>query len=226
MNSGWEFPASFTDLIRLDPDRLGRRGFSESIYTPSKSPKQLGQIIDLIQENGQPTLFTRVDETNLTFLERGLPTGSWHEHARIFAFPGELPQISGGLVVILTAGGSDFDVASEVGVTAQYLGRRVSMITDIGVAGLDRLLSNLVAIREADVIVVVAGMDGALPGVVAGLVEAPVIAVPTSIGYGAAFGGLAALLTMLNACAPGVAIVNIDNGYGAGHLAAQITRSI
>jgi NCAIR mutase (PurE)-related protein len=224
MTSDWTSPQTFTDLIRLDRDRKKRRGISEAIYTTGKSITQLIQIINQIEECHEVTLFTRVAEEHLQLLMEKLPAGRWHQSAKIYANPGDIPPHSGGSVLILTAGSSDYAVASEAGITAQYLGRKVEMITDVGVAGLERLLSQLEKIRQADVIIVVAGMDGALPGVVAGLVESPVIAVPTSVGYGAAFDGMSALLTMLNACAPGVAIVNIDNGYGAGHLAAQITR--
>ena len=133
------------------------------------------------------------------------------------------PDPTGGLVVIVAAGTSDLRVAREAMLTAQYLGRQCELVVDVGVAGLHRVLRRLDLLRKARVVVVVAGMDGALPSVVAGLITAPVVAVPTSVGYGAAFEGLAALLAMLNACAPGVAVVNIDNGYGAGHLAAQIS---
>jgi len=132
----------------------------------------------------------------------------------------------GGLVVVVAAGTSDLPVALEAAATARHLGRRCELVVDVGVAGLHRVLGHLELVRRARALVVVAGMDGALPGVVAGLARAPVVAVPTSVGYGASFGGVAALLTMLNACAPGVAVVNIDNGYGAGHLAAQITEPV
>jgi pyridinium-3,5-biscarboxylic acid mononucleotide synthase len=142
--------------------------------------------------------------------------------ARLLAWPADPPAPVGGRVLVLAAGTSDLPVAREALLTAQHLGRPAELIVDVGVAGLHRVLGHLEVLRAARAIVVAAGMDGALPSVVAGLVPAPVIAVPTSVGYGAAFEGLAALLTMLNACAPGVAVVNIDNGYGAGHLAAQI----
>src|SRR5699024_9842984 len=147
-----------------------------------------------------------------------------HERARLLAWPAAPPAATGGSVLVLSAGTSDVPVALEAQLTARYLGRESELIADVGVAGLHRVLGQLERLRTASAIVVAAGMDGALPGVVAGLVSAPVIAVPTSVGYGAAFAGLAPLLTMLNACAPGVAVVNIDNGYGAGHLAAQIAR--
>ena len=135
---------------------------------------------------------------------------------------GYFTEPTGGLVVVAAAGTSDLPVAREALLVATHLGRRAELVIDVGVAGLHRVLGRLDLLRSADVIVVVAGMDGALPSVVGGLVRVPVIAVPTSVGYGAAFEGLAALLTMLNSCAPGVAVVNIDNGYGAGHIAAQI----
>jgi NCAIR mutase (PurE)-related protein len=143
----------------------------------------------------------------------------------LLAWPAEPPAPSGGLVVVAAAGTSDLRVAKEASLTARYLGRETELVVDVGVAGLHRVLARVDLLRSARAIVVAAGMDGALPSVVAGLVSAPVIAVPTSVGYGASFGGVAALLTMLNACAPGVAVVNIDNGYGAGHLAAQISAA-
>ena len=149
--------------------------------------------------------------------------GAFHDQeAQLLAWPATIPDATGGLVVILAAGTSDLPVAKEAQLTACYLGRPTELIVDVGVAGLHRVLSRRDVLRGARVVIVAAGMDGALPSVVAGLIAAPVVALPTSVGYGAAFDGLAALLTMLNACAPGVAVVNIDNGYGAGHLAAQI----
>jgi NCAIR mutase (PurE)-related protein len=162
--------------------------------------------------------------TQTDLLQSLLPDGAWHETARLFAWPGDVPEPMGGRVIVVCAGSSDVPVAMEAALTARYLGRETQLITDVGVAGIHRLLEHESTLREADVVVVVAGMDGALPGVVAGLIAAPVIAVPTSVGYGASFDGIAPLLTMLNACAPGVGVVNIDNGYGAGHLAAQIAR--
>jgi NCAIR mutase (PurE)-related protein len=141
------------------------------------------------------------------------------------AWPAEPPEPSGGLVVVVSAGTSDLPVAREALLTAGYLGRPTELVVDVGVAGLHRVLARLDLLRRARVIVVAAGMDGALPSVVAGLVSAPVVALPTSVGYGASFAGVAALLAMLNACAPGVGVVNIDNGYGAGHLAAQIAAA-
>lgn len=171
---------------------------------------------------GGTTLFTRAAPEHAAAVLAELPQAVHDAAARLLAWPPAPPEPTGGLVVVACAGTSDLPVAREAALTATYLGRRVELVTDAGVAGLHRILGHLELLRQARAIVCVAGMDGALPSVVAGLVTAPVVAVPTSVGYGAAFGGIAPLLTMLNACAPGVAVVNIDNGYGAGHLAAQI----
>ena len=151
-----------------------------------------------------------------------LPDARHEDVAHVIAWPPQPPPACGGQVLVIAAGTSDLGVAREAQLTASYLGRAADLIVDVGIAGLHRILRRLDQLRSARVIIVVAGMDGALPGLVAGLVAAPVIAVPTSVGYGAAFEGIAPLLTMLNSCAPGVAVVNIDNGYGAGHVAAQI----
>jgi NCAIR mutase (PurE)-related protein len=151
-----------------------------------------------------------------------LPDAAYDPLARLVAWPPTPPEPTGGLVAVVCAGTSDLPVAREAMHTARYLGRPTELVVDAGVAGLHRVLARLDLLRSARVVVVAAGMDGALPSVVAGLVSAPVVALPTSVGYGAAFAGLAPLLTMLNACAPGIGVVNIDNGYGAGHLAAQI----
>ena len=216
---------SLDDIVRMDVQRRERRGIAEAVYTEGKSESQLRSIVDTIRGAGEPTLFTRVSESNARLLGDLLPDGRFHDVARLFAWPADIPNPTGGGVVVVSAGSTDVPVAMEAALTAQYLGRSVELVTDVGVAGIHRILGQQEVLRSADAIIVVAGMDGALPGVVAGLVSAPVIAVPTSVGYGAAFEGLAPLLTMLNACAPGVAVVNIDNGYGAGHIAAQITRA-
>ena len=170
------------------------------------------------------TLFTRARPEHVRAVLEELPDAFVDERARLLAWPPTPPEPTGGLVVVAAAGTSDQPIALEAAHTARFLGRAVESVDDIGIAGVHRTLARVDLLRSAAAIVVVAGMDGALPGLVAGLVSAPVIAVPTSVGYGAAFEGMAALLTMLNACAPGVAVVNIDNGYGAGHLAAQIAR--
>lgn len=220
--AGWTPPPELTDIARLDLDRAARRGYPEAVMCESKELDHVLRIAAAVRAAGARTLFTRVPAEQVDPLLAALPGAEHVAAARLVAWPGEAPAPTGGDVVVLCAGTSDLPVAHEAAATARHLGRGVVLIADVGVAGLHRLLGQLDVLRAARAIVVVAGMDGALPGVVAGLVSAPVVAVPTSVGYGAAFGGLAPLLTMLNACAPGVAVVNIDNGYGAGHLAAQI----
>lgn len=208
--------------FQLDHDRRARRGFAEAVFCEPKTVEQVVAIADEVAATGSPTLFTRVREDQVGPLGAALPGASWHADARVLTWPGDPPPPSGGKVLVVAAGTSDLPVAREAEITSRYLGRPTELIMDVGVAGIHRILARTSDLTEASAIVVVAGMDGALPSVVAGLVSAPVVAVPTSVGYGAAFGGLAPLLAMLNACAPGVGVVNIDNGYGAGHLAAQI----
>ncbi len=219
---GWTPPPAVADFVRLDHDRAARRGFAEAVLCEPKTVEQVLVIADQVRSREARTLFTRVRTDQTQPLLDALPGAVLEPDARIVAFPGTPPEPTGHLVAVLAAGTSDVPVAREAAVTARHLGRPVELVVDVGVAGLHRVLEQLDLLRSARAIVVAAGMDGALPGVVAGLIAAPVIAVPTSVGYGAAFGGLAPLLTMLNACAPGVAVVNIDNGYGAGHMAAQI----
>lgn len=211
------------DFARLDHERTARRGYPEAVLAEGKTPQQLSAIAAGIREHAAgPTLFTRIDEVAAAAVLAVLPDARHDTTARLIAWPPDPPAPTGGLVTVLAAGTSDLPVAQEAAMTASYLGRRHELVVDVGVAGLHRVLRHLDLLRRSRVVVVVAGMDGALASVVAGLIGAPVVAVPTSVGYGASFGGVAALLTMLNACAPGVATVNIDNGYGAGHLAAQI----
>jgi NCAIR mutase (PurE)-related protein len=223
MSEEWVIPPEFADVVRLDNDRKKRRGYPEAILTTNKNNEQLKQII-AGRDIESTLIFTRATGDQIKFLQDALPDGEVFAEAKIFIHPKLKPVTHDKKILVITAGSSDYSVGLEAAVTAQALGRSVEMLTDVGIAGLSRLLSRLEEVRKADCIITVAGMDGALPGVVAGLVEVPVIAVPTSVGYGAAFEGLSALLTMLNSCAPGVAVVNIDNGYGAGHMAAQITR--
>jgi pyridinium-3,5-biscarboxylic acid mononucleotide synthase len=213
---------NLSSFATLDLERSARRGYPEAIYCEGKTPEQVAAIAAAVRHRDDiVTLFTRVGPEHVEAIRHELPTA--HDvDARILAWPPTPPDPSGGLVVVVAAGTSDIPVAREALTTARHLGRPTELVVDVGVAGLHRVLSRLELLRRARVVVVAAGMDGALPSVVAGLVAAPVVAVPTSVGYGAAFHGLAALLAMLNACTPGVAVVNIDNGYGAGHLAAQI----
>jgi len=216
-------PDPVTAYADLDLGRAARRGYPEAIYCEGKSVEQVAGIAAALRAHPEvTTLFTRASAEHAQAIQLELPDAAYDVTARLLAWPPQLPKPSGGLVVVVAAGTSDQPVAREAQLTAAYLGRSTELIMDVGVAGLHRILARLDLLREARVIVVAAGMDGALPSVVAGLVSAPVVALPTSVGYGAAFGGIAALLTMLNSCSPGVSVVNIDNGYGAGHLAAQI----
>lgn len=217
----WQRPAEF-ELAHLDLDRAARRGYPEAVLCEPKTVEQVAVIAAQVRRSGTPTLFTRADEPHAGAVLEALPDAARHADARLLAWPADPPAPTGGHVVVLAAGTSDLPVAREAELTAAHLGRRTTLVVDVGVAGLHRVLGHLELLRSARAIVVAAGMDGALASVVAGLVSAPVVAVPTSVGYGAAFEGLAPLLSMLNACAPGVAVVNIDNGYGAGHMAAQI----
>jgi pyridinium-3,5-biscarboxylic acid mononucleotide synthase len=214
-----EVLAGFADL---DLDRARRRGYPEAVYCPGKTPEQVRLIAAALRERGARTLFTRAAAAHAAAVLAELPDALHAADCGLLAWPPDPPAPVGGRVLVVAAGTADHSVAREALLTARHLGRTADLVMDVGVAGLHRLLRRLEELRAARVIVVVAGMDGALPAVVAGLVAAPVVAVPTSTGYGASFDGLAPLLTMLNSCAPGVAVVNIDNGYGAGHLAAQI----
>ena len=218
-------PGPELEDVRLDLDRALRRGYPEAVLCEPKSVAQVAAIAAQVAAAGTPTLFTRATPEQAAAVLAALPDARHHPEARLLAWPASPPPATGGLVTVLSAGTSDLPVAREAQLTAEYLGRRTELVVDVGVAGLHRVLGQLDLLRSSRVVVVAAGMDGALPSVVAGLVAAPVVAVPTSVGYGAAFGGIAPLLAMLNACAPGVAVVNIDNGYGAGHLAAQIASS-
>ena len=212
-------------VAELDLGRQDRRGYAEAVYCAGKTPEQVGLIAAAVAARPDVvTLFTRATEEHAAAVRAALPDAAWDADAGLLAWPPAVPPSTGGLVLVLAAGTSDLPVAKEAWLTARYLGRRAELVVDVGVAGLHRILGRLDLLRSARVVVVAAGMDGALPSVVAGLVRAPVVALPTSVGYGASFGGVAALLTMLNSCAPGVSVVNIDNGYGAGHLAAQIAE--
>ncbi len=219
-------PTDAADVLagfaNLDADRRQRRGFPEAVYCEGKTPAQVGAIAAALRRRADLALFTRAAPEHAAAVLAELPDALHDAQARLLAWPSTPPAATGGLVLVVSAGTSDLPVAREAFLTASYLGRPTEMLVDVGVAGLHRILRRLELLRSARVVIVVAGMDGALPAVVGGLVRAPVIALPTSVGYGASFGGLAALLTMLNSCSPGVAVVNIDNGYGAGYLGAQI----
>ena len=212
-------------FAKVDHHRALRRGFPEVVFGAGKSPEQILAIAEKIAGRGQNLLITRSTPEVHALLAARHASARWHEAARAISVVNAPPVSLPGRVAIVCAGTSDVPVAEEAAVTAEFHGAEVDRIYDVGVAGLHRLLDRAEAIRRARVVVVAAGMEGALPSVVGGLVEAPVIAVPTSVGYGASFHGLAALLAMLNSCASGVAVVNIDNGFGAGYMACAILRT-
>ncbi len=207
----------------MDHHRALRRGFPEVVLGEGKSAEQVAAIAERLAAQSDRLLITRVDVDSYRAVKERLPDARYHADARAITVDrGGEPRWPG--VAVLCAGTSDLAVAEEAAVTAEVMGTQVDRFYDVGVAGIHRLLDKLEPMRSARALVVVAGMEGALPSVVAGLVAAPVIAVPTSVGYGASFGGLAPLLAMLNSCAAGVAVVNIDNGFGAGYLAAVINK--
>jgi len=217
----------FEDLgyAKLDSHRALRRGFPEAVYCAGKSDAQVAAILEKLSKTHDTVLATRIRPTTAKAVAARLGNSKVHEfpQARMLVV-GSSRKPGKGRVAVVTAGTSDVPVAEEAAVTAEAMGHRVDRIYDVGVAGVHRLLDKRERLERASVIVVVAGMEGALPSVVSGLVSKPVIAVPTSVGYGASFDGLAALLAMMNACSPGVAVVNIDNGFGAGYLAAMLDR--
>lgn len=215
-------PAEEMAFATLDLHRALRRGFPEAVYGAAKTPKQIAAIVDRMCRAGQTALVTRVGPEAREAVARLHPGVEYHEEARVLVVRSGRPPRPRSGVVVVTAGTSDLPVAEEAALTAELLGQGVVRVHDVGVAGLHRLLAHRETLTSARVIVAVAGMEGALPSVVAGLVDCPVVAVPTSTGYGTGLGGVAALLAMLNSCSPGVAVVNIDNGYGAGCLAALI----
>ena len=211
-------------FARVDLDRSRRTGFPEAIYCPGKTPDQIARIAETLASAGQTVLATRADEAAFDAIKALLPDAEFNELAKSVVVRAADTRKLPGRVLVLTGGTSDLPVAEEAAVTAQTYGAEVKRLWDVGVAGVHRLLAQQNEIDEATVLIAVAGMEGALPSVVSGLANVPVIAVPTSVGYGASFNGLAALLAMLNSCAPGVSVVNIDNGFGAGFMAAQICR--
>ncbi|BAC89403.1 nickel pincer cofactor biosynthesis protein LarB [Gloeobacter violaceus] len=220
------FQVESLDFAKLDHHRALRTGFPEVVWGPGKTFEQIAAILARLSEHNSVAMATRIDPATFEQVRGRLPEVRYYSQARICAvFNPRLPpnQIA-GCVGVVSAGTADLPVADEAAVTAELCGAEVLRLWDVGVAGIHRLLSNLSALEQADVLVVVAGMEGALASVVGGLARVPVIAVPTSVGYGAHFGGLAALLAMLNSCAPGIGVVNIDNGFGAAMLAAQILR--
>jgi len=219
-----DLPYEDLEFAKVDHHRALRRGFPEVVYGGGKTKQQIATIVDRISAQGQNVLVTRVTPEVHASVAASRPEARYHPAARCITLRVQDALPLPGRVAVVCAGTSDIPVAEEAAVTAEFHGAAVDRVHDVGVAGLHRLLAQGPILREAHVVIVVAGMEGALPSVVGGLVDAPVIAVPTSIGYGASFQGLAALLAMLNSCASGVAVVNIDNGFGAGYLASVILR--
>lgn len=218
-------PFESLDFARIDHHRTLRKGFPEVVFCSGKTPQQVAEIVARLAERGL-VLATRAEPSHYEAVQARLPQAVYHPQARAISV-GTIPDPpESPLGLVITAGTADIPVAEEALLTARMMGVRVEPLYDVGVAGIHRLLAHYELLRQASAVVVVAGMEGALASVVGGVVDCPVIAVPTSVGYGANWGGLAPLLTMLNTCAPGVSVVNIDNGFGAGYCLAQILRAI
>lgn len=221
-------PYEDAGFAKIDHHRSLRLGLPEVIYAAGKSPEQVAEIFARMAENasggGGSVMATRASAEAFEAVRSRVPEAKYHEEARIIGFRGECCPPPKGRIAVICAGTSDLPVAEEAAVSAEYLGVEVDRVVDVGVAGLHRILSQTDVLACAGAVIVCAGMEGALPSVVGGLVAAPVIAVPTSVGYGAAFGGLTALLGMLNSCSPNVCVVNIDNGFGAAYVAAMAVR--
>jgi len=218
--------APFTDIDIAKPDhhRSIRQGIGEIVYGAGKTPEQIDRIAHSLWEGGQKTiLITRMSREAADCFNRDIPF-TYSEEGRIGIVGSKKTPDGDGMVLVMTAGTSDIPVAEEAALTAETLGNEVCRVYDVGVSGIHRLLSHVDEIMKARVIIAIAGMEGALASVVGGLADCPVIAVPTSVGYGTAFGGVTALLSMLNSCASGVSVVNIDNGFGAGYLASMINH--
>jgi pyridinium-3,5-biscarboxylic acid mononucleotide synthase len=221
-----ELPVEDIGMARIDTHRELRQGMPEAIFAQGKTVEQVAEIARvLLERNTGPVMATRVSDEMAVTLGRDFPEGSDHRQGRVFVFRSAMRQDLGSIALV-TAGTSDGPVAEEVAIVAQTAGATVERVNDVGVAGLHRLLASQEQLHEADVVVVVAGMEGALASLVGGITASPVVAVPTSVGYGASFEGLAALLAMLNSCAAGVAVMNIDNGFGAAMFALRLLRAL
>lgn len=217
----------FEDIghTRIDHHRSLRAGLPEVIYARGKTPEQTAAIFDRLAASGVDVLATRADEATAELVLASYPEAKYHPTPKLLSLRQSTSAEQRGHIAVLCAGTSDLPIAEEAAICAETFGVRISRFYDVGVAGLHRLLAVNEPLREADVVIVCAGMEGALPSVVGGLVAVPVIAVPTSVGYGASFGGAAALLGMLNSCSPNVSVVNIDNGFGAAYIATLIARA-
>ncbi|MBW8713250.1 MAG: nickel pincer cofactor biosynthesis protein LarB [Acidobacteria bacterium] len=217
-------PFENLEFARIDHHRSVRQGFPEVVYGAGKTPEQIAAIAERIVAAGHNLLVTRTNVEAFDAVRCRVPAASFHEHARTITLrTSELPA-GRGTILVVAAGTADLPVAEEAVISAEIMGNRVERLYDVGVAGLHRLLAEQNRLNAAHVVIVVAGMEGALPSVVGGLVDVPVIAVPTSVGYGASFGGITALLGMLNSCASGISVVNIDNGFGAAAVANAINH--
>lgn len=213
------------EFAQIDHHRSLRKGFPEVIFGQGKTPEQIIGILDKMVTRENIVLVTRLNPEKAEIIKKAFPGAEYFEDARFLRFQHKTPEPTGhGTVLVISAGTSDIPVAREAFLTAQAMGNKVATLFDVGVAGIHRLFAHRKMILEASVIIVVAGMEGALPSVVAGMVKSPVIAVPTSIGYGTSFNGMTALLGMLNSCSSNIAVVNIDNGFGAGHMASSINH--
>lgn len=218
-------PLEDLGFAQVDHDREIRCGFPEAIYCEGKRPEDVARIAESILDSGQNLLATRASEEVFRAVSAKAPDAAYSDRARVITLKRSQGVVPDGTIMVVSAGTSDIPVAEEARLTAEIMDNRVAAVYDAGVAGIHRLLRRHEDLLNANVLVVVAGMEGALASVVGGLVARPVIAVPTSVGYGASFGGVAPLLTMLNSCAPGVAVVNIDNGFGAGCMASLINHT-
>ncbi len=219
-------PFEDLDFAKIDHHRTLRKGFPEVVYGPGKTSKQLIEIVSSLHAQSSKILVTRTNMDEFLKVQEVIPQVEYNHiaNAIIVDREGDQERLPG--VTVISAGTGDLAVAEEAAITAELMGNEVQRIWDVGVAGIHRLLSYLPVLSESKVVVAVAGMDGALPSVLSGLLSVPIIAVPTSVGYGASFEGLAALLTMLNSCSPGVSVVNIDNGFGAGYMAGNINTKM
>ena len=217
------FPYDDLGFAKIDTQRQLRKGFPEVIFCQGKTLEQITKIVKRIKETKGKIVATRAAPEVYREIKKIIPEATYFKEARIVAVE-EKKKVSFKFILVVSGGTADIPVAEEAAVIAELMGNRVERLYDVGVAGLHRLLTNSKKLLAANVLIVVAGMEGALPSVVGGLVDKPIIAVPTSVGYGASFKGLSALLTMLNSCAPGLAVVNIDNGFGAGYIASLINQ--
>jgi len=217
-------PEADLGFAKIDTDRLRRCGIPEVIYSPGKTAEQIVDIMRALRDAGQDVLATRVSADQWDRVRKEFPEALYDETARLVRIDVTGAREARGLVAVVCAGTSDLPVAEEAAITAETMGSRVERVYDVGIAGLHRLLKHMDVIRSAHAVVVVAGMEGALPSVVGGLIDKPIVAVPTSVGYGTSMNGLSAILAMLNSCVPGISVVNIDNGFGAGVAAAMVNR--